>query len=354
MADLFPIDLRSDTVTRPTPEMRAAMATAEVGDDVFGDDPTVQRLQERAAELLGKEAALFVPSGSMANLVSVLALAPGGCEMLVGERSHIHTAENVAYARVAQVKAWPLPTDRFGRFDPAAVAASVHVGYGLPGGNPHLATTRLLCLENTHNFCGGTMQTPGEMRAAVSAARARAPWIKVHLDGARIFNAAVALGTPARDLAAVADSVSFCVSKGLSAPVGSLVCGSRDFVAQALAHRKMLGGGMRQVGVLAACGLVAISEPMIARLAEDHANCRRLAEGLAELPGIEVDLKVVQTNILFFPYRGAKGADGLARELNAAGVRCLALGDRIRFVTHREVSRAQVDAALGVVARLVR
>jgi threonine aldolase len=186
------------------------------------------------------------------------------------------------------------------------------------------------------------------------SARERAPWIKVHLDGARIFNAAVALGTPARDLAAVADSVSFCVSKGLSAPVGSLVCGSRDFVAQALAHRKMLGGGMRQVGVLAACGLVAISEPMIARLAEDHANCRRLAEGLAELPGMEADLEVVQTNILFFSYRGAKGADGLARELNAAGVRCLALGDRIRFVTHREVSRAQVDAALGVVARLVR
>jgi threonine aldolase len=226
---------------------------------------------------------------------------------------------------------------------------------GLAGGNAHKATTRLVCLENTHNACGGTVQTAAEMRVVVEAARKRAPWIKVHLDGARIFNAAVALGVPARELAAVADSVCFCVSKGLSGPVGSLVCGSQALVMEATALRKMLGGGMRQAGVLAACGLVSSSAPMIARLAEDHANSRVLAEGLAGLPGVALDLETVQTNIVYFAYRGSRG-DGawLVPALNAAGVRCLLVGERIRMVTHREVSRQQVDAALAVTARLLK
>lgn len=344
-----PIDLRSDTVTTPTPEMRAAMAAAEVGDDVFGEDPTVRRLEERAAELTGKQAALFVASGCMANLISVMAQAPAGSEILVAENSHIHTSEAGAYARLAQVNKWPLKVDAFGRLDPGQAAASVRRGYGLPGGNSHHSTTHLLCLENTNNFCGGTVQTAAELRSVAEAARAKAPWLKVHLDGARLFNAAVRLGVPARELSAVADSVAFCLSKGLSAPVGSLVCGSREFVTQAHALRKMLGGGMRQAGVLAACGLISLSEPLIARLAEDHANARRLAEGLAGLKGVSINLETVQTNILFFNYASPKGdAAWAAQALSARGVRCLALGTRVRMVTHRDVSRAMVERALVV------
>lgn len=357
----MPIDLRSDTVTTPTLEMRAAMAAAEVGDDVFGDDPTVKRLEARAAELTGKAAALFVPSGCMANLIAVMAQAPAGSEVLVGENSHMHTSEAGGYARLAQINHRPLKVDRFGRFEPEQVAAAIRVGYGRPGGNSHHATTSLLCLENTNANGGGTVQTGAEMRAAVAAARAKAPWIRVHLDGARLFNAAVTLGVPARTLAAEAESVSFCISKGLSAPVGSLVCGTQELIVQAHALRKMLGGGMRQSGVLAACGLIALSEAMLARLAEDHANCRRLAEGLAALKGIALDLETVQTNILFFSYSGPRGPQGaaekaawLAGELDAQGVRGLALGTRLRFVTHREVTRAQVERTLEIVAQALR
>ncbi|MCZ7646962.1 MAG: beta-eliminating lyase-related protein [Planctomycetota bacterium] len=351
---MTPIDLRSDTVTAPDATMRKAMAAAEVGDDVFGDDPTVRRLEERAAERIGKPAALFVPSGCMANLIAVMAQAPAGSEILVGSRSHIHTAEAGAYARLAQVNKWPLAEDAQGRLDPDAVRAAIHVGYGLPGGNSHLPTTSLLCLENTHNFCGGAVQNAADMRAAADAARSRAPWIKVHLDGARLFNAAVALGVSSKSLAEAADSVSFCLSKGLGAPVGSLVCGSRDLIVQAHALRKMLGGGMRQAGVLAACGLLALEEDNVARLAEDHAHARRLAEGLAALPGISADPAAVRTNILFFEYRGPKGdAAWLQRALEAEGVRCLALGARLRMVTHRDVSGAQIDEALRAAARVL-
>jgi len=349
-----PIDLRSDTVTAPSPEMRAAMSAAEVGDDVFQEDPTVKRLEAQAAELMGKEAAIFVPSGCMANLICVLAQAPAGSEILVAENSHIHTAEAGAYARFAQVNKWALKVDPYGRFDPAQVLNSIHVGYGRPGGNSHYPTTSLLCFENTNNFCGGTVQTPQELRAVAQAARVKAPWLKVHLDGARIFNAAVALNLPAKEIASVGDSVSFCLSKGLGAPVGSLVCGTKDLVTEAHALRKMLGGGMRQVGVLAACGLVALKESSIAKLADDHAHCKRLAEGLGALKGVELDANLAPTNILFFAYRGPKGdVSWLTRELNAAGVRCLQIGPRIRMVTHRDVSRAQIDAVLERARRIL-
>jgi len=351
----LPVDLRSDTVTRPSPAMRKAMAEAEVGDDVFGDDPTVNRLQERAAALTGKEAALFVPSGCMGNLIGVMMQAPAGSEILVAENSHIHTAEAAAYARLAQVNKWPLRVDRLGRLDPVEAAKAVRKGYGLPGGNSHHATTSLLCLENTNNFSGGTVQSAAEMLAVTQAVRAAAPWIKVHLDGARLFNAAVSLKVPAAQLAAVADSVTFCLSKGLGAPAGSLLCGKKDDIAQAVALRKLLGGGMRQAGVLAACGLLAVAEDSIAQLAEDHVHCRRLAEGLAELPGIGVEPDLAQTNILFFEYRGSKGdAAWLVKALDAEGVRCLALGSRVRMVTHRDVSRRQIDATLSIAARLLR
>jgi threonine aldolase len=334
--------------------MRAAMAEAEVGDDVLGDDPTVQHLEARAAELVGKEEALFVPSGCMANLISVMAQTQAGAEILVAQNSHINCAEAGSYARLAQANKWPLKVDRFGRLDPGDVTAAIHVGYGRPGGDTHRPTTQLLCIENTNNYCGGTVQTPEEMEAPVAAARERAPWIKVHLDGARVFNAAVALGRPVQEFTAPVDSVSFCLSKGLGAPVGSMVCGTRAMITQARALRKMLGGGMRQVGVLAACGLLAISESNIARLAEDHAHCRRLAEGLAERDDVSIDLDVVQTNILFFSIESPKGnAEWLATALAERGVQCLAMGGRIRLVLHRDVSEEQVDFAIRAAAEIL-
>ncbi|GMV79252.1 MAG: threonine aldolase [Planctomycetota bacterium] len=352
---MTPIDLRSDTVTRPDAAMRRAMAEAEVGDDVFGDDPTVIRLQERAAELVGKPAALFVPSGCMANLIGVMAQAPAGSEILVGARSHINSAESAAYARLAQVNKCALPEDERGRLDPVLVRSSIRFGAEISGGNSHHATTTLLALENTHNYCGGSALSVADMRAPIAAARERAPWIKVHLDGARIFNAAAVLNVSARDIAALADSVSFCLSKSLGAPAGSLICGSNELVARGVGLRKMLGGGMRQAGILAAAGLEALKTPNLERLADDHANARRLAEGLAELPGIVADPASVQTNILFIEYRGRKGDTAwLGRALTERGVWCLALGERLRMVTHRDVTRAQIDAALKLAAGILK
>ncbi len=347
MPEQMDVDLRSDTVTRPCARMRKAMAEAEVDDAVLGDDPTVKRLEIRAAELTGKEAALFVPSGCMANLISVMCHAPAGSEIIVAENSHIHCAEAGSYARIAQVNKWPLPVDAIGRFDPAQVAAAIHVGYGLPGGNSHHPTTHLLCLENTNNFCGGTVQSSKDMQASVEAAKRKAPWIKIHLDGARLFNAAVALEVPAKTLTAAADSVSFCLSKGLGAPVGSLVCGTQELITQAIALRKMLGGGMRQAGVLAACGLVALEDENLEGLSKAHGYCRRLAEGLSQLPGITLDLDAVHTNILFFTFKSDKGnASWLVGQLKDRGVRCMAMGDRVRMVTHRDNNADQVEATL--------
>ncbi len=343
------IDLRSDTLTRPTPEMRQAMASAEVGDDVIDIDPTVVKLEEKAAALTGKEAALFMPSGCMANLIAVLCQAPAGSEILCGDQSHIHRAENGGYARVAQVNKWALKNDRFGRLDAAEIQSAIHVGIER-GGNSHLPSTSLLCLENTHNYCSGTVQTVAEMQTAVQAAKVKAPWINVHLDGARLFNAVVKLNCPARDLASVADTVSFCVSKGLSSPIGSLLCGKKELITQARGHRKMLGGGMRQVGVLAACGLISISESMISRLADDHHNARKLAEALAGYKGISVDLETVQTNIVFFSYAGTKGDSAwLGKVLNEAGIKCLVMGPKIRFVTHREITAQDTEHALKII-----
>jgi threonine aldolase len=340
-----PIDHRSDTVTQPTPAMRRAMSRAVVGDDVFGEDPTVRRLEELAAETLGKEAALFVASGTMGNLLAVMVQAAGG-EVLLGDSSHIRLNEAGGHARVAGSPAWPLATDRFGRFDPAEVAGSVH------GGNIHNARTRLLCLENTHNFCGGTVISVKDTEAIVRPARKAG--LKLHLDGARIFNAAAALGVSAKKLAAPFDSVMFCLSKGLCAPVGSMLCGSREFVAEARARRKLIGGAMRQAGVLAACGIIAIRE-MAGRLGEDHANARLLAECLAGLPGVELDLETVQTNMVIFAYRGPRGRDArwLQGELARRGVLALALpvgGEpRIRMVTHHDVPRRDIDRALRAI-----
>jgi len=347
------IDLRSDTVTRPTPAMRRAMSRAAVGDDVFGEDPTVRRLEALAAEKVGKEAALFVPSGTMGNLLAVMVHGAGGGEALLGDRCHIRVSEAGGFARVAGSPAWPLATDRFGRLDPGEIAQAIH------GGNVHLANTRLLCLENTHNFCGGTCLAPEDTAAIIRPARERG--LAVHLDGARIFNAATALGVSPQRLAAPFDSVMFCLSKGLCAPAGSLLCGSKALVAEARALRKMLGGGMRQIGVLAACGIIALTE-MTKRLAEDHANARELAENLAELPGIAIDMATVQTNMVILDYRGpgGRGLRWLQGALAKRGVLALCrppigpLRPMLRLVTHRDVGRRDVLRALGIARAVIK
>ncbi|HEY82572.1 MAG TPA: low-specificity L-threonine aldolase [Dehalococcoidia bacterium] len=338
------IDLRSDTVTLPTEEMRQAMYQAELGDDVHGEDPTVNRLEELAAQMMGKEAALFTPSGTMSNLIAVLTYARPGDEIIVGSQSHTFWYEVGGASALGGVVMRAVSDEDDGQMDPDAVLQAIRPS------DIHHPTTTLLCLENTHNRCGGTVLTP-EYTAEISQL-AHQHGLKVHLDGARIFNAAVALGIPASSLAAPADSVCFCLSKGLSAPVGSLFCGTREAVEKARKWRKMLGGGMRQVGVIAAAGIVAL-EKMVSRLAEDHANARRLAEGLADIPGFSVRLEKVQTNIVNFEF--PPGVADFVPRAGARGVRMLSRGGRsVRAVTHRMVSAADIDEALKRIRELVR
>ena len=335
------IDLRSDTVTQPTPEMRRAMAEAELGDDVFGEDPTVNRLQERAAELTGKEAALFVPSGTMGNQLGVLVNAPRGSAVLCDSLCHTYLYEAGGAAVTAGVQLVPIATER-GILDPPTIAARVAPD------DPHDAPTRLVAFENTHNRHGGVVWPPEQLRASCAAAHELG--LRVHLDGARIFNASVATGVPAHELAAGADTITFCLSKGLSCPVGSLFCGSREDVHEALRWRKLLGGGMRQAGVIAAAGVIAL-ETMVDRLAEDHANARTLAEALAELPGVTVDLSRVETNMVFAEVGNAMR---LADELRAHGLLALALGPgTLRFVTHHGIGQADIQRAVAAVAEAV-
>jgi threonine aldolase len=338
------IDLRSDTVTQPTEAMRRAIRDAELGDDVFEDDPTVKRLEEMAARLLGKEAALFMPSGTMANLVAVITHTRRGDEVIVGDESHILHYEVGGASALGGVLLRAVPNDRRGRLRAEDVAAVIRPE------DIHFPRTALLCLENTHNRCGGTALSPNDLAPVVAVARRHG--IPIHLDGARIFNAAVALGMPAAELARDADSVMFCLSKGLSAPVGSLLCGPRAFIARARRVRKMLGGGMRQVGAVAAAGIVAL-ETMIDRLAEDHAHARYLAERLAELPGVEIDPAAVETNIVVFTLR-AGTADELLPRLAQAGVLATNFGPRrIRLVTHYGIERRHIDAAVARLARVL-
>jgi threonine aldolase len=334
------IDLRSDTVSRPNDAMRAAMATAEVGDDVFGDDPTVNRLEQRAAALLGKEAALYVPSGTMANLVSVMTHVQPGDEVLLGDQCHIFAYELGGVSRIAGALTHPLKNREDGTLDPADVAAAIRPAA------LHTPRTALLCLENTHNRCGGEA-IPAETIDSL-ASLAHEHGLAVHLDGARVFNAAAALGVPASRIAREADTVSFCLSKGLGCPIGSLVCGTADFIERARRNRKMLGGGMRQAGIVAAAGLYAFDHN-IDRLAEDHANARRLADGLRELEVFRPTHP--KSNIVV--------ADVLRGDLNAwlaafrdAGVLAVAFGpQRMRLVTHINISRGDIDEALSRIAR---
>jgi threonine aldolase len=336
------IDLRSDTVTQPTPAMRAAMAAATVGDDVFDDDPTVQRLQEMAAALTGQPAALFMASGTMANLVAVLTHCARGNEAILGNKSHMFLNEVGGLAAVAGVQACTVPNQPDGSLSLGDIAANIR------DEDVHHPRTKLVCLENTQNVCGGLPLTPDYVRQVADLAHGRG--LKLHVDGARLFNAAVAQEVSAIELAAAADSVMFCLSKGLSAPVGSMLCGPKDFIAEARRNRKMVGGGMRQVGVLAAAGIVAL-ETMIERLEDDHANARRLAQGLADVPNIQLDTSEPATNMVYLRL-GPKAPCGpvdLAKRVLPKGVVLeLDPSPRMRLVTHYWVSEADVDKAVGV------
>jgi threonine aldolase len=339
------IDLRSDTITKPTPEMRRAMAEAEVGDDVFGEDPTVNRLEEMAAGRVGKEAALFVASGTMGNLVSLLAQCGRGDEIILGDQAHTYINEQGGAAALGGIHPRVVPNEPDGTLDLGRVAAAIR------SDNVHYPRTRLVAVENTQNLCGGAALTPEYMHALGLLARERG--LLLHVDGARIFNAAVALGVDVKSLAEDADSVTFCLSKGLGAPVGSLVCGSRAFVAEARRARKVVGGGMRQAGVLAAAGIVAL-ERMVDRLAEDHANAQLLSAGLSELPWIQVDPVPLRTNILYFTVRlEAMNARQVTDLLARQGVLMLALGpNRVRAVTNYHISSADIQAALDAMRSL--
>jgi len=333
------IDLRSDTVTKPTPGMREAIATAEVGDDVLGDDPSVNRLEQVAAELLGKQAAVLVPSGTMGNQAALHPFLRPGDVVLAGEGAHVLWYESGAAAAISGAQIQTL--GRGGLFDGSDVRAAVHPD------DEHFAPTRAVCLENTHNRSGGRIFPLDRIKDVAAAAREHG--LHLHLDGARLFNAVVATGTPANVWAEPFDTVTFCLSKGLGAPVGSLVCGTRDVIGQVRRVRKMLGGGMRQAGILAAAGLYAL-EHHVERLAEDHANARRLAEGLAEL-GFPVEAPP-ETNILMF---GVEDTPGFLRATQERGLLIDPMDPgRFRAVTHLDISASNVEDALeriGAVAR---
>jgi threonine aldolase len=334
-----PIELRSDTFTTPTEAMRRAIAGAEVGDDVWGEDPTVARLERRVAELLGKEAGLFVPSGSMANLIALLCHTHHGDEVMVGWRSHCITYEAGAGAALAGVMFKVL--GQGGQF------AVDDVVEALPPQNVHFAQTRLVWLENTHNAGGGRIFPQAEVERIAATARERG--LAIHLDGARLLNAAVALGRAPRELAAPVDSSSICLSKGLGAPVGSVMAGSAGYIGRAHRYRKMLGGGMRQAGILAAAGLHAL-EHHVERLAEDHENARLLADGLAGLPGIRLDPAQVETNIVIFGLDDSVDVGRFVDRCRDRGLLLAGAGGRtIRAVTHMNVDRARCEAAVGIV-----
>jgi threonine aldolase len=342
------IDLRSDTVTKPTPAMRRAMAEAEVGDDVYGEDPTVNRLQERAAEIFEKEAAIFVPTGSMGNQIAVKLHTKPGQEVIIEERGHIYNYEMATMSAFAGTIARPVKSqDASGILTWDEIAPAIHVQSIY-----YVQPTGLIAIENSHNLAGGSVMTSA--RAGDICARAHERKIPVHLDGARIFNAAAALDEPVANLARPADSVMFCLSKGLGAPVGSMLLGDQAFIDEARVIRKMLGGGMRQAGVLAAAGLVALAESPKG-LPDDHANAKRLAEGLAELPGVKIDPEKVVTNIVIFDVsETGQTADHICARLHELGVLASGFGSSIRMVSHYDVSRADIDSALDALSKILQ
>ncbi|MFP3898817.1 MAG: low-specificity L-threonine aldolase [Dehalococcoidia bacterium] len=332
------IDLRSDTFTHPTPEMRRSIFEAEVGDDVYGEDPTVNSLEMMSAARMGKEAALLVTSGTQGNLVATLTHCKRGDEIIVGDEAHMFWYEVGGAAALGGVNIRTIPNDKVGCLNPENIERAIR------NRDIHYPETTLLCLENTHNRCGGTVLTAEYTDEICNLAHTRG--LDVHLDGARIFNAAIALGVPATALARNADSVSFCLSKGLGAPVGSVICGSKDFIERARKVRKMLGGGMRQAGIIAAAGIVAL-QTMVDRLAEDHANAGRLAQGLARIRGIALAQDSVPTNIVMFELSPELPLGEFMKGLEQAGVKIgLRNGRPFRAVTHYMVSPSDIDEAL--------
>ena len=345
-ADARPLDFRSDTLTQPTPQMRKAMAEAEVGDDVYGEDPTVLRLQEKGARIVGTEAALFVPTGTMGNQAAVWVHSGRQGALVCEDNCHLALYEGGAAALLSNVLFRTVQTAD-GTFDPEAIERHFP-----PPHDAHFAQVKLVAIENTHNYSGGRTWSVAQTNAVRDFVQERGA--KLHIDGARIFNAAIARKTTAARLCAGADSVMFCLSKGLSAPVGSLLCGSKQFIEQAHGARKVLGGGMRQAGHMAAAGIVAL-DTMVDRLAEDHANAKALAKGLADLPGVAVDLKAVETNMVManVSATGMTSAQFI-ESAKAAGVLCLNrdAGPTVRFVTHRHITAAAVRDAIERLAAI--
>ncbi len=343
------IDFRSDTVSHPTAKMRAAMAEAIVGDDVYGEDPTVNQLQDLAADMLGKEAALFVPSGTMANIAAIVAHTQRGDEVICGQNSHIFLNEQASLAVVGGVQAHTLPEEQDGTLALDRITGAIRTL-----GNPHYPITRVIAIENTHNVMGGVPLTPAYTQQVGELAKQHN--LKLHIDGARLFNAAVALDVDVKDLVAPADSVYFCLSKGLSAPVGSMICGSKDFIAKVLRVRKLMGGGMRQAGILAAAGILAMTE-MVAGLATDHANAERLAVGLATIKGVHVHQPTHRTNLVYFdltedfPLDGAGLTSYLAEHDILMGNM---YGSSFRAATHHWITAAHITKTLELVVQAAK
>jgi threonine aldolase len=333
------IDLRSDTVTKPSPAMREAMANAEVGDDALGDDPTVKRLEAMAAERMGKEAGLFTASGTMANLVALLTHCRRGDEAIAGQLAHIVQAEVGGAAGLASVNVREARNDAQGRLDLDEIRSLIRPREG------YFPRTAVVCLENTHNYANGSA-LPASYTAEV-ARIAHEAGASLHIDGARIFNAAAALETTPKELAKDAESVTFCLSKGLSAPMGSVLCGSKEFIDRARYNRRMVGGGLRQAGVVCAAGIVALDE-MVDRLPDDHANARHLADGLASIPGVVIDPSLVQTNIMFWHHESIDTVK-LNAELRQRGVLSTMVHGRLRMLTHYGIERQDIDDALAII-----
>jgi len=342
------IDLRSDTVTMPTPAMREAISNAKLGDDVFGEDPTTKRLEKMAAERMGKEAAMLVVSGTMGNLVCILTHCKRAEEVILGDRSHTFLYEAGGMSALGGIHPHTIVNQPDGKMRLEEIEGAIR------SDNVHFPRTRLICLENTHNRCSGAA-LPVEYMKAVAELGTNHD-LMVHLDGARIFNAAVALKVDVKELACYADSVTFCLSKGLSAPVGSVICGSKEFIAEARRNRKVLGGGMRQCGIIAAAGITALEE-MVDRIAEDHSNAQRLANGIACILGLSVEPERVQTNIVYFDIVSRQiKAEEIVGQLGNKGIKILRLGpSRFRAVTHYGINAEDIDfilTALGEIMEL--
>ncbi|MGQ9617482.1 MAG: threonine aldolase family protein [Candidatus Aminicenantia bacterium] len=338
-------DFRSDTVTKPTERMRKAMYEAEVGDDVLGDDPTVKKLEEFAAEKIGKEASLFVPSGSMGNSICVKLWTKEGDEVILEERSHIYNIELGSLSVISRVLPRPLSSKR-GEMAPEEVEKAIRKRTLISNG------TSLICLENTHNFWSGAVLSVENFKEIRKIADKHN--LKIHLDGARIFNASIAKKIPVKEWTSLVDSVMFCLSKGLSAPIGSIVAGSKEFIDEARRLRKLLGGGMRQVGVIAAAGIVALEE-MIERLEEDHTLAKKLAYALSEIKGIEIDPEGVETNIIIFKIKKeGLSAGEFVEKLIEKGILALSISENeVRFCTHKDVKERDVDRALKVIKEIM-